>query len=229
MPLGLVLLYIVYKILKRNPKNRLNQLFSLFYISLITAITLNAVYATFSDPSLETLASFLNVLAFYFSCLAAGFLFECIFMLYNPRIMAQIKNQILFILIYGGIMLILFFIPGGATIKILDNGTQLSPVWNFPFFAFSLTIVLILFILSFWMSIRIYSQFENRKLAKRFLYFIIGIFIFYYIPIGVTISNYLNSPGIRLIFGISAGIIFIGVIFIYYGIGESIQDNEINA
>jgi hypothetical protein len=142
--------------------------------------------------------------------------------------MAQLKNQILFILIYGGLMLVLFFIPGGATIKILKNGTQLSPVWNFSLFAYCLTILTILLIFSFWMSIRIYSQFKNRDLAKRFLYFIIGVFIFYYIPIGVAISNYINNPGIRLIFGISAGIIFIGVIFIYYGIGESIQDNEIS-
>ena len=107
--------------------------------------------------------------------------------------MTKTKNQVIFILIYGCILSVLFFIPDGSKIVILSSGLQLSPVWNFMFFAYSLTIFIILLIISLLISTKVYKQIQDEILAKRFKYFIIGIFIFYYIPIGVTITNYLDN------------------------------------
>ena len=224
LTLCIFLLLIVYKILKRNPKNRLNQLFSLFYLSLFISVLLNCIYITFSDPSLQSLASLLNVIAFFIACLAAGFLSLCILLLYKPLKMTKTKNQVIFILIYGCILSVLFFIPDGSKIVILSSGLQLSPVWNFMFFAYSLTIFIILLIISLLISTKVYKQIQDEILAKRFKFFIIGIFIFYYIPIGVTITNYLDNPLMRLLFAMTATIIFVGAIFIYYGIGTKLEE-----
>ncbi|MBD3256234.1 MAG: hypothetical protein GF383_14140 [Candidatus Lokiarchaeota archaeon] len=215
--------FIIIKILKRNPFNRLNQIFALFYFSMMMAIFINAVYITFSDVHLETLATLLNITAFYFSCLAAGFLFLCISLLYKPSFMVKTKNQLLFIAFYGGILLYLFFIEGGAKVVILDTGTQLAPVWNLLFVGYALSILIATLIISLLMSVKVYRDFTDVSLAKRFKYFIIGTICFYYIPLGVSVSNLINITAIRIFFTFTASVIFIGAIFIYYGIGVSLS------
>ena len=122
--------------------------------------------------------------------------------------------------------MVFFFIPNGARVQILQDGTQLSPVWSLPFTVYVLCILFITLFLCIWKSINICKNIKNEILLKRFKYFVIGMLFLFYLPIGASFSNYLNIPLIRQLYSISALIIIPGLIFIYHGIGRGLQDNK---
>ncbi|MEJ2250447.1 MAG: hypothetical protein P8Y97_12445 [Candidatus Lokiarchaeota archaeon] len=133
------------------------------------------------------------------------------------------KFQTLFMLIYLGIYIPIFFIPYGIGIEILPNGTQLSPVWSLGLTIFLLILLSTQLLLILIISINVYKKFNTNILAEKFKFFVIGVIFLYYIPIGVTITNYLNIQLLRIIFGFTAPIIIVGLILIYYGIGKPIN------
>ncbi len=215
--------FISYKVLKRDPKDKINQYFSLFFITGSIGLSINLLYSSFSDPSLQLLASFLNILTWYFLCLSTGFLLLSIFLLYQPQKIVKTLNQIIFILAYNGILSVLFLIPAGVEVKILPDGTQLYAVWNFSFFIYILIILLISFSINFRYSIKIYKHLTIEDLARKMKSFIIGMSIFYYIAIGACFTNYLNFLILRQIYAMSSTVIIIGVLLIYYGMGTGIK------
>ncbi len=184
---------------------------------------INFIYGFISNPSLQSLVSFLNVLTIFLITFGTGFLLLFIIMIYRPGFMSTIKSQILFLILYGTILIGIFFIPNGSEVRILKDGTQLSPVWNYPFtlyISIHLTSsLLILLILSF----KTYKKFENEILARRLKYFDIGILIYYYIALGAAINNFLDIPIFRIIYAISSLITFAGVLFLYYSIGTNVN------
>jgi len=116
-----------------------------------------------------------------------------------------------------------FFIPDGVKIKILQDGTQLYPVWNLFFFLYYLAILLPNIIVSLILSIKIYKKFRIEALAKKMKLFLIGLCCVYYMGLAVGLSNYLNMDLLRNIFTLTQAIPIIGVILIYYSVGTSLK------
>jgi len=218
-----LLLIIVYKVLKRNPKNRFNQIFSLFFFSNIISIVNNCFYAPISDPALEGLVSYLHLLSIYLLILSTGFILLCLFLMYYPEKMIQLKNQLIFILIYGGLVSIMFLIPNSATIEISADGNQGSPQWNFNLFLFIIIFSSVSLMLTFILSLKIYKQFENKAIRKKFILFIIGIIILFYNPYSIAIGHYLEPSVLRDFFLLSGIFSFPGFFLLYLGIGTEVQ------
>lgn len=222
-----ILIFISYNILKRDIKDRLNQFLASFFLFIVFSLINNFIYATISDPSLEYMATFLHILSVYFITIAAGFLLLFIILLYNPDSkFSSSKYQILFLIIYSMIGIGSFFIPNGAKINILQDGTQLYPVWNVFFFLYYLAILVPNIIVSLILSIKIYKKFKIEALAKRMRLFLIGLCCVYYMGLAVGLTNYLNIDLIRYIFTLSQVIPIIGVILIYYSVGISLKEKE---
>jgi len=116
-----------------------------------------------------------------------------------------------------------FFIPDGVKIKILQDGTQLYPVWNLFFFLYYLCIMTTTMILSLIISKKIYDKFKVKILARRMKLFVLGICCIYYIGFAVGLINYLNVPILRIILTLTQAIPIIGVILIYYSIGRTLK------
>lgn len=154
-----------------------------------------------------------------------GFMLLFSILLYNPKIINKTINQILFILIYGGILAVIFLIPDGVDVSISSDGTQSSPVWSL---SFSFTIIIILtsiMILTVYINIKILKRFKTQILTKKMKELLVGILLFYYLALGVPIFNFLNIELYRILFTISGFFVIIfGGLLLYYGVGRSLKD-----
>ncbi len=217
------LVFIGYRVLKRDTRNRLNQVLSLFFFTVAGGLLINNSYGFISDPSLQQLASFLNILTIFLIAFSTGFLMLFILMIYKPKLISTTKLQVFLLLIYGMTLIGIFFIPNGAEVRILEDGTQLSPIWSLTFTIYISVYLINSLIILLIFSIKTYYNFENKILAKRLKLFILGSLIFYYIALGAVVNNYLNNPFYRIIYAISTLITFVGALFIYYSIGTNVN------
>jgi len=218
------LIVISYNILKRDSRNRLNQLLSLFNISISISLVCNFIYASFSDPSLEALATLLHKFAAYFIIMGAGFLLLFNILLYKPDCkMSKLKYQILFLTFYFIIGIGFFLIPGGVKIIILSDGTQLYPVWNLSFFLYYLCVLVSNMIVSLIICLKTMRKIKLEPLTKRIKLFFIGLWCVYYMGLAVGITNFLNISLLRNIFTLTQIIPIVGVIIIYYSVGTSLK------
>jgi hypothetical protein len=147
-----------------------------------------------------------------------GFLLLLILYLYKSNLFEPLKCNIVFILIYGGILAIIFIIPDGITLEQQGDNPYLTSVYSFSFTTFVVCFLLISVALSLWLTKKTYETFKITDLRKRLRCFILGNCILYYSPIVICIVNYLNNPLIRLIFAFTLPLMFVGVILVYYGI-----------
>ena len=222
-----ILIFISYNILKRDIKDRLNQFLASFFLFIIFSLINNFIYASISDPSLEYLATFLHILSVYFITVAGGFLLLFIILLYNPDgKFSSSKYQITFLIIYNMVGIGSFFIEDGVKINILQDGTQLYPVWNLFFFLYYLAILVPNIIVSLIISLKIYKKFRIEALAKRMKLFLIGLCCVYYMGLSVGVTNFLNIDLLRNIFTLTQAIPIIGVILIYYSVGTSLKKQD---
>lgn len=219
-----IFLFTSYKIIKRDAKNKLNQLLSTFLILISFSMISNFIYASFSDPSLETAAVLLHTFSMYLISFALAFLLLFNLTLYNPEnSLTKTNNQIIFLFLYSMISLVMFFIPNGIKINISSDGTQSYPVWSLVFFLYYLIIFIPSMIYSLIICVKIYKKFSSKRLAKRMRLFILGILCFYYIGLMVCLTNYLNIDFLRNIFTLTGLLAIIGVFLIYFSVGKSLS------
>ncbi|MFX1567565.1 MAG: hypothetical protein ACFFCV_04265 [Promethearchaeota archaeon] len=160
-----------------------------------------------------------NILLEIMIIFSVGIIFLYVSMLYRPKVMLKNTNQILFFVTFGILMLVLFFIPNGVQLEV---GTDYST--NLPYFTYSLIILILLFISSNIMSIKIFNRLNNSILRKKYKFFWIGIILIFFHPLLLTIIRFINSPILELILFIVALFLLFGVLFIYYGLGVNIKD-----
>ena len=215
------------KVLKRDPKDRLNQFISLFYFFSCVSLIVNLIYSTIKSPALQELASFLGVTTVYFMMLGLGFLVLFTQLLYKPQLIEKTRNQIILILIYASLLSTMFIIPDGLYIIIQSDGTQFPPIFNLPFTIFNLINVVLTASLVLINSRKIYKSFNNKELAKRFKFFIIGVFIFYILCFHCLLANYLNLYVLRQLHTFLQIFVIFGLYFIYFGMGVP-RKNVIN-
>lgn len=70
---------------------------------------------------------------------------------------------------------------------------------------------------------KIYGKFEDKILRKRWLLFNLGMLPYFGMMYVLSISNYLNDPGFRLLTSIVGLSLYLSAFFLYYGIGRQIK------
>ncbi|MBD3255516.1 MAG: hypothetical protein GF383_10505 [Candidatus Lokiarchaeota archaeon] len=215
--MGIVYYLIALLILKRDTK-RLNQIFSAFYISSASATVVNVIYAPLTtNPTVLVL----HFITFYLFAFAWIFLLIFSLILLKSEKVITTNKQFLLILIYGGLLLILAFIPDGIKI---DATTDWKPAWSLLFYLYALILVNIFGIIpTAYFSIKIYKKFEDPLLRKKWAYYFLGVAIYFIVFNSTILSNFLNNPIYRLINSLIGLTLFPTAYLLYYGVGRQIQ------
>jgi hypothetical protein len=151
----------------------------------------------------------------------AFFLVFLLILLKSDKVFSS-KKQVTFIIIYAVAELCSVFIPNGVTI---NAGTDWKPVWSWSMFIYFVSVIVILGMApSLYFSSKIYQEFEDEQIKKKWKFFIIGICGIYTFAIVTLLANTLNIQTFRTIWSLFAFILVIASpLLIYYGVGRQIE------
>lgn len=208
---SIIFLYTAYKILKRN-RNRLTLTLSGFYITISIGFILNAVYLPFET---NPLAIILVLLASFFILLGPIFL-----VLFNINILETEKTKIsqktyIYIVSYIIILVLCLLLPEGITI---NETTEWRPVFSWIFLII-IYIFISLFILLplFFLSIKLFTSFQDKNLKNKLKFFFFGIFGLALTLYGLVLYNTWENEIFKSIWSIMTSVIIItSTALIYY-------------
>jgi hypothetical protein len=206
-------------ILRRSTKY-LNQIFSMFFINVAVGSIINVIYVYLTNAAIVRV---LNIMSYYFFTWAMIFLLVFNLIIFKSQKQITRDKQLLLILLGALLLLGLFVIGLLGTVQI-DETTNWKPVWELPFFLYAIITGSVLMVIpAVYFSFKIYSQFEDRTLKKKWKYYIVGCLNYYSMWVGVSLSNFLNNGTFRTILSIYALISFITLYIMYYGVGKSLN------
>ncbi len=213
---GIYFLFIAFLILRRSTK-RINQILSLFFITVASGTVINVIYAALT---MNPLVMVLHLLTYYLFCFGLIFLLIFSLMLLKSNRIVNSTKQFLLIGIFALLLSGCFIIGmnGGVTI---DASTNWKPVWNLTFFLYAFFVCLGMAIIpTTYFSLKIYSRLENEEIKVRFRYYLIGIWLYYFVWGGTSISNFINDSVFRTIWSLLSLFALISTYTIYYGVGK---------
>jgi len=212
---GLFYLFIAYKILKREKKG-LNLILSSFYLCVGFGVSINFVY-TFIF--VEVVVYVLHILTINLLCFSLIFLFIFVLILYKSDKVITLKIQIIFIIIFGALLLGFWFIPNGVEI---NQTTNWKPEWSWAFLSYNFIICSVIIAPTLLFSVKLYLKFEYKELKKKWKYFLIGICAYFFLYYGTSLSNTLADPFFRFIWSILSLPFLISLYFVYYGVAKQL-------
>ena len=211
-------LFLAYKILSHN-KQHLNIILSCSYITVAIGFIINFIYAPLTIESIVLILYYLTIL---FLFLYSAFLLVFVLMLYESEKVFTISKGIVIIIIYAIILLCMVFIPNGV---IINASTDWKPVWSWYLFFYVVSVTSIAFFMSFYVASKIYKEFTDEQLKKKWRFFLIGIAGLYIFAFGTLLSNTLNIQIIRTIWSlISLVLVVLSPYLMYYGVGKHIRE-----
>jgi hypothetical protein len=214
--IGLFYFYVAFKVLRRDVKN-LHLILSGFYISVGIGVIINMIYASIFNTSIVYLLHFIT---YYLACYGQVFMLIFILILSKSEKIITIKIQLMLIVSFGILFFGLWFIPGGIQI---NETTNWLPVWSWEFLIYSYIIcTFFTFIPTIYYSRSIYIKLENKKLKQKWMFFVVGLFSYYILYYGTSLSNTLNNPVSRLIWSIISLFLIPLSYLIYYGVGRQL-------
>ena len=210
--LGLIYLFIAYKILRRESRG-INLRLSGFYICGGIGAIINIIYVFMID---ESIVKILHFFTYFILCFSLVFLLLTVLILDKSEKMISGKIQFLIIISFIIMFGVLWFIPEGITI---NSSTDWKPKWSWPFLIYSVIVCSVMLIIpTIYYSLKLYNKFEHQALKKKWKFFLIGIFTYFFLYYGTSISNTLADPLFRLIWSIISIFTLISLYFIYYAI-----------
>ncbi len=209
--IGFFFLFIAFRILRRESKG-LNLIISCFYLSTTIGVVINIIYAFIF---IEIIVFILHFLTYFFLCLSLMFLLIFLLVLMKSESIITKKVQAFLLIIFSAGLLGLLFIPGGITI---NESTNWKPEWSWPFLIYSFVICNSVILPTIFFSVKLYLKFEHIELKKKWKYFIVGMFAYYFVYYGTSISNTLADPTFRFIWSILSLPSLICLYFIYFGV-----------
>jgi len=210
---GLFYLFIGYKIIRRETKG-INFILSNFYFFVAIGAIINIVYVNIFD---ETITLVLHFITYYLFCLSLIFLLIFLLILLRSSEIITSKKQLTIFTIYALLLFVLWFIPDGMKF----NEVSWKPEWSWSFFIYSIVICSSIAIgPTIYVSFKIYRSFQKEILKKKWKYFLIGIFGYFFLYYGTSLSNTLADPTFRLIWSILSLPSLISIFFIYYGVAK---------
>ncbi len=224
---AVIFLVLAYKILSRDRK-RLNLILSLAYIFTVTGIFINFIYAPLT---IESVVIILYYLTLIFMFMFGAFLLVFVLMLIKSEKVITTSKQIIIILLYGLALACMVFvpegtlIPGRTTIPVeISANTDWKPVWSDIFFIYFVSVLLLELIPLLYYALKIYQQFEDELIKKKWKFFVYGIILLYVFSIGTLFSNTLNIQTFRTVWSlIGLVLVIVSPYLIYYGVGKQIE------
>lgn len=214
--IGFVYLFVAVKILRRERKG-INFTLSVFYICGGIGVIINIIYALILD---ETIVYILHFLTYYILCLSLIFLLTFVLLLLKSDKVITARVRFLIICVFGMSIFGLWLIPNGITI---NENTDWKPVWSWIFFIYSVIICSTFAIgPTVYFSIIVYNKLEHEELRKKWKYFLIGIFAYFFLYYGTSLSNTLADQTFRLIWSILSLPTLISLYFIYHGVAKQL-------
>jgi hypothetical protein len=189
---GISYLFMASKILIRNP-NRLSYLLGGFYISSGVGVIVNFVYTLIF---IEIVLMILYFLTIFLLLLSLIFLFLFVFTLKKSEILLSPRFIVGIITIYACFEILICFIPNGVEISI---ATDWRPIWSIAFFLSVFIIGNVAIIPTLFYSIKMYLQFSDMILKKKWKYFLIGIMGYFFLFYGNIINLVWGDPLVRQI------------------------------
>lgn len=212
---GLFYLFIGYKIIRRETKG-INFILSNFYFFVGIGVIINIIYVNIFN---ETITLFLHFTTYYLFCLSLIFLLIFVLILFKSDKIITVKKQCAIFTIFAILLIVLWLIPDGMRL----NEVSWKPEWSWPFFIYSIVICSSLAIgPTIYISFKIYRTFQKDILKKKWKYFLIGIFGYFFLYYGTSLSNTLADPTFRLIWSIMSLPALISIYFIYYGVAKQL-------
>lgn len=213
---GLFFLFIAYRILKRESKGP-NLILSGFYLSVAFGVIINGIYAFIF---VEFIVYILHFLTYYLLCLSLIFLLVFVLIVDKSDKVITPKIQLILIITFGVLLLGLWFIPDGI---VINASTDWKPEWSWSFLTYSFIICSsIATVPTTYFSLKLYLKFEYKELKKKWKYFLVGIFAYFFLYYGTSISNTLADPTFRLIWSIASLPALVSLYFVYYGVAKQL-------
>lgn len=216
--MGIFLLFMGILILRRDRK-RINLYLSSFFIFLFIGALLNVIYAPITIIPITLVLAYLCLYILYFAPVLL-LLFNLI--IYKSEKIFNNTKQLIVLGVYA-VVLIGWILIQGITIEKSNNYV---PYWSLPFFIYIVIALTGLMMPTIYTSIKIYQELEDKKIKKKWAFYIIGMIMYFFNLIAVGFCNYYNDPTLRLIYNTFALSLFIFAYLIYYGVGRQIQKDE---
>ena len=215
---GIFFMILAYKILKRDTK-RLNLIFSCFYISIAIGLFINIIYVPLT---VEAIVLVLYYITIFFILLGPIFLVVAELIILKSEKIINSTKQLFIILMYAIALSFMILIPDGVTI---NPSTGWRPVWSVPYFIYTVAVLTAGGIIpSLFFAYKIYKEFEDEKLKKKWGYFLIGLYGLTFLLYGTLVSNTLNDQTFRTIWAIiSLFLITVPPYLVYYGVGKELE------
>lgn len=225
---GIIGIVVLIKILHRNPKNRLNQVFSMVIIYLLFGFTIFIINLQMRDQILNEVSVFLDTTLHHCFMMLLGFILLYITILYKPEIMIKLKNELIFILIYGILATVIFFIPNASTVDIGPGGNIIGYKWNITMLLYYTIFLITALLIYSIIMIKTLSNITNQILKKKIKIITIGTVSIFIVIIGNGLFGFINiNPISRIIWGsIELVLIVIGVVLLYYALGFKLIDDD---
>lgn len=215
---GIYYFIIAYLILRRSTK-RLNQIFAMFFITVALGTVVNVIYAPLTTNPLVLI---LHILTYFLLCFGQIFLLVFGLMILKSEKIITTSKQLLMILVFAALLSVFFIIGMTGGVQI-DASTDWKPVWNLTFFLYAILICTFVAIIpTIYFSLKIYNQFEDPQLKKKWKYYLIGTCFYYFVWFGTSLSNFLNIAAFRTMWSLIALVVIISTYLIYYGVGKQI-------
>ena len=166
-------LFLGIKLLRRNQQRPTVTLGMLYFISA-SGLIFNALLLLLAafQPENEVLLLVIYFLTFFLMLFSPVFILTFMISILRLGDVFTIKKQLIITLIYGFIIIIIFFTPKGITFS-----EQWRPIfsWGFLILVYiTLTVIILLPIL--WYSRRLIKMFQDKKLKRKLITFLIGVF-----------------------------------------------------
>ncbi|MHA1728088.1 MAG: hypothetical protein ACTSWY_05090 [Promethearchaeota archaeon] len=212
---GIIILfsYFSFSVLKRDPKNRILQMFSLFLMFSVLGLIDTLVYRTLDTLGNTIFTEIGNRISMFLNTFTLVFLLLFNMIILKGDLEFTRQKIITYTVIYALICSPLLFIP--AVYFTADQARDSVYTYAMPIYGLIIAIATFLYILK--IAFVLYRQFTDKKLRRRYLNTILAICMFMWVLIGTYLANWLNNPTFRLIFTISALIIYPAGILLYQG------------
>ena len=210
-------IFLIFLVLRRDTK-KLNKIFCGFYLSSAVGLIINAIYAVLQ---VNPLVLILHFITYYLFCLAFVFILILnLILLKSEKIVTQ-KKQLAILLVYGGLLMGLAFIPYGITI---DASTDWKPKYSLLFFVYAISVVTCFGILPItYYAIQIYKEIEDYTVKKRWIIYFVGMFIYFVVFYLTSLSNYLHIQNFRIFISIISLSLFGAILLVYLGVGRQLS------
>ena len=215
-------LFLAIKLLRRN-RQRPTVTLGMLYIISASGLIFNAIHVVLAafQPENEVLLLVIYFLTFFQWLLPLVFILTFMLSLLRLGDVFTIKKQLIITVIYGFIIVLLFFTPKPYGITFDDQSRPKFP-WEFLILVY-ITLTVFIALPTLWYSRRLIKTFQDKILKRKLITFIIGVY-------GLIVSTYLTILYITWqdsLFSsiwsiVTTFIIIPSALFIYYGIGREL-------